>query len=303
MVNSKISSLRNTQAKLNQKTSRNWIPFLNKNKDQGQCGSCWSFAAVTTIEGQYNYKFGKLYDFSEQYLVDCDNLDNGCNGGWPSNTFKWLSKNGVVEQKDAPYKAAKGVCEAQKLAAKEYKIVQNFTMYHNRNQPASEWYKLLDQGPVLVAMDASADGFSFYRPKTDQAWNPKKCGQLNHAVVAVGYESINGTDYLRVRNSWGVNWGINGNFLIRADNHCGVMQYGWLPGVYNGTTPNPNPAPIPPPAPVPVNPDVPIEDGCTRSYPKCGFQGNSSDICDSIVNLKQTVVSGLKFAANSTNVV
>jgi C1A family cysteine protease len=35
-------------------------------KDQGQCGSCWTFAAIGLVEGQIKIKNGTTYDFSEQ---------------------------------------------------------------------------------------------------------------------------------------------------------------------------------------------------------------------------------------------
>ena len=51
-------------------------------KDQGQCGSCWSFSATGALEGAHFLATGTLESFSEQQLVSCSTANYGCNGGW-----------------------------------------------------------------------------------------------------------------------------------------------------------------------------------------------------------------------------
>lgn len=51
-------------------------------KDQGQCGSCWSFSATGALEGAHFLATGNLESFSEEQLVACSTANYGCNGGW-----------------------------------------------------------------------------------------------------------------------------------------------------------------------------------------------------------------------------
>ena len=60
-------------------TSIDWRSkgVVNGVKDQGQCGSCWSFSTISSVESAVAIKTGVLNVLSEQELVDCDNYKNG----------------------------------------------------------------------------------------------------------------------------------------------------------------------------------------------------------------------------------
>ena len=77
-------------------------------KDQGSCGSCWSFSTTGAIEGADQIKYKSLISFSEQMFVDCDMKSNGgsdmgCNDGLMDSAFDWAHKwGGVSTEKDYP---------------------------------------------------------------------------------------------------------------------------------------------------------------------------------------------------------
>lgn len=79
-------------------------------RNQGQCGSCWAFSAAGAIEGALRKKNNKA-DVSPQQFLDCDNVDNACGGGWPTNALGYAQENGVTDLEEYPYVAYKETCD------------------------------------------------------------------------------------------------------------------------------------------------------------------------------------------------
>ena len=65
-------------------THINWIneDVVTHVKNQGQCGSCWAFSAISVLESYHAINSGEKVSMSEQQLVECSLNDGGCNGGW-----------------------------------------------------------------------------------------------------------------------------------------------------------------------------------------------------------------------------
>ena len=75
---------------------------------QGQCGSCWAFTIVGSVEGQHAIKTGQLVSLSAQQLMDCSDSygNHGCEGGFIDNTYKYIkSIGGLDSEKCYRYKA------------------------------------------------------------------------------------------------------------------------------------------------------------------------------------------------------
>ena len=209
-------------------------------KDQGQCGSCWSFSTTGALEGAYFNKYDILESFSEQQLVDCDNWknggrDHGCNGGLMDNAFTWISKNGgLCSESDYPYVAgttkSAGTCKTTCKNVDYSDIISYIDVEPNSD---NAMMMAISKQPISIAIEADQTSFQFYKSGVFTA----SCGtNLDHGVLAVGYGSENGMDYYLVKNSWGTSWGMDGYIMLgRGSSYndgagqCGMLMQGSYP--------------------------------------------------------------------------
>ncbi|KAK9099525.1 hypothetical protein Syun_026570 [Stephania yunnanensis] len=192
-------------------------------KDQGHCGSCWTFSTTGALEAAYKQAFGKDISLSEQQLVDCAGAFNnfGCHGGLPSQAFEYIKYNGGLETEEVyPYTGKDGSCKfnAENIAVKVFNSV-NITLGDEDELK----YAVGLVRPVSIAFQVVHD----FRHYNGGVYTSNTCGStpmdVNHAVLAVGYGVENGVPYWLVKNSWGADWGDHGYFKIEmGKNMCGV---------------------------------------------------------------------------------
>lgn len=203
-------------------------------KDQGQCGSCWSFSTTGALEGAYFNKHGSLVSFSEQNLVDCDNFkhggsDMGCNGGLMDHAFNWVAKNGgICKEADYPYTSGttKTAGSCNQSSCTKVAGVAPTSHVDVKTNSDKDMMSALNIGPVSVAIEADQTAFQLYKSGVFTG----TCGtKLDHGVLAVGYGTLNGVDYYKVKNSWGPTWGDAGYILLergvkQKEGQCGILS-------------------------------------------------------------------------------
>ena len=190
-------------------------------KDQGQCGSCWTFSSTGASEGAWAISTGKLIDLSEQQLVDCATGvaygSHGCNGGQMEGADKYLIANGQCSLASYPYTAKDGKCQPCSAVAR-------FTSCSDVKPNDQVSLKgAVTMGPVSVALSADSRYFQSY---SGGILDATACyTELNHGVLITGYGTDNGKKYWTVKNSWGTTWGEQGYVRIlrsESTNDAGI---------------------------------------------------------------------------------
>jgi len=201
-------------------TQVDWRPkgAVTPVKDQGQCGSCWAFSTTGSTEGASFLKTQKLVSLSEQQLVDCSQAEGnaGCEGGLMDDGFQYIIDNkGITTEAAYPYRAVDGNCvSAGKPVAATLSSFLDVT-----SNSASALLAAVALTPVSIAIEADQSAFQFY---SGGVLNTTQCGtNLDHGVLAVGYDQSFKPPYWIVKNSWGASWGEAGYIRLGLGNYNG----------------------------------------------------------------------------------
>ncbi|XP_063917056.1 cathepsin B-like [Zophobas morio] len=210
-------------------------------RDQGQCGSCWAFAASQTItDRQCIATNGTVeFEFSPEELISCClDCGDGCDGGYHYKAFEYWISEGLVSGGDynsnegcQPYVEEaykKGVtpqCQTQCVGSYDGTYTQDKHFGLNRYRIDKDvpqiQTEIMTNGPLDGGFAVHDDFFS-YKSGVYQYTSGKFAG--SHNVKIVGWGTEDGTPYWLVANSWGAGWGdLEGFFkILRGENHCGV---------------------------------------------------------------------------------
>ncbi len=204
-------------------------------KNQGEIGSCWSFATFGSLETNLKIQNSMDYDFSESNMIQQHGFDLGPNDGGNGRmaTAYLATWEGPVSETNDPYPnpaiasnlVDRGTLTSENHVQEVLMIPDRFDSTDNNDIKSA----LVNYGAISAAINmsgmvgAGGDIGDIYKSSSSSLYN-HTVTTINHGIVIVGwddtYASSNfyttpaGNGAFIARNSWGTDWGEAGYFYI-----------------------------------------------------------------------------------------
>ncbi|XP_063694040.1 procathepsin L-like isoform X2 [Bolinopsis microptera] len=209
--------------------SIDWRYTMSEVAHQRNCGSCWAFCAISSVESAYYRATGLRKKFSYQELVDCvfeeKRWGNGCKGASINTGFLWVTRQKrLASREDYKYVAKDGECR------------KNTTLNSYTNAGLRRLYRVpktesallqaVVEGVVSVGVKGGRSLLAYKSGIYYDRYLCRATAYPNHAVNLVGYGEEGGKKYWLLRNSWGKDWGEGGYYRMTRDhkNHCKIQE-------------------------------------------------------------------------------
>jgi len=204
-------------------------------RQQGTCGSCYAFAAISLLEWLYCRRTGTFTPLSEQYIIDCGKYIrglSGCEGGDRLSVVDFIHNFGAELRVLYPYRERQDQCPYPKS------IDLKTTGYIRPNLgsavivPRKKWPNYVKHTPMMTSIFASSD-FLDYGGGVHVLSDCNK--DDGHAMLLVGHGREDGKEYWLFRNSYSVGWGEKGYYKLakKSDPKC-IFREAYAIGSSNG---------------------------------------------------------------------
>ncbi|MDU5223156.1 MAG: lectin like domain-containing protein [Finegoldia magna] len=206
-------------------------------KNQGQNGSCWTFATYGSMES-YLKLFGTEYDFSEKHMRNMHGFDWGPNdGGNRDIAASYLARGtGPILEKDDPYDAYINVSPTNVKRAFDIDKVIYLPDVHNANETNVIKQAIMEYGGVYTTLSSQ----KYYEKKETKSYYNPGSGKADHAGTIVGWDDNFSKNLFQakapgdgawiVKNSWGTNFMDGGYYYVSYyDGFCGKSNAVFIP--------------------------------------------------------------------------
>ena len=184
-------------------------------KNQGNCGSCWAFATMGSIESVWLINNKGNFDLSEDNLNTCHVpfIWEPCGGGNSYMSAAYLSRgSGPISESDDPYSDSHYTVDCPSGLTPQ--AIVSSAWFLPNNDPEFIKYLITQYGALFTTFYWTSSSYN----ATNYTYYYSGASSPNHAVTLVGWDDSKvtaaGTGAWIIKNSWGEYWGENGYFYI-----------------------------------------------------------------------------------------
>jgi len=204
---------------------------VGKVKDQGVCGSCWTFSLISSLESIQAKQTGTLVEMPEQFILDCGwtGTSNACDGGLSDDgAYNIVHKLGgfvPAAKSYGTYLSVDGYCKDTRRMEIGTKVTGWKDVAERDEKAVMD--ALVREGVLSIGITVPAEMIYYDKGVLDVAsCEDHREEMIDHAVNLVGYGTTeDGIDYWTVRNSWSTYWGDEGYIRVRRGKRdCAVSS-------------------------------------------------------------------------------
>ena len=188
--------------------------FVHPIVNNSDCVVSYAFATIAAVEAVYLKTFGKPIKLSEQHMVSCGPWSGfgfaGCDGFIIDAPRKYAINYAFETEENFPWNGFETSCHKGKLPKVHVSTIE--TDFKN----TKEFLVELEKGPIVAFMELNEE-MKFWGNGVYDVSYP--CGHFpNHAVVIVGFDLEAKIPFLKIRNSFGAQWGADGYAKVALRN-------------------------------------------------------------------------------------